>query len=241
VLALLLFSIPLFVINVCAKTIFRLPWHEQVVAWPACVGALAWLTLWGRSRAQAAAPPIPGAAELQAAELPVSRRTSDLSAAAPVRAAGSVTVIGSIRNSGDARRLDRAGDPAADRTALLAGQAFRVTALRSNEGRWGYGTLAIGGQPLAVTWKRDTLPLAGPRRARGAPILPLALPSTIVLTRPVDSGRDRFPQVNGWLFTVVTIRTRDGQEKFALPTLDLPLVHAALELANAENAENAVG
>jgi hypothetical protein len=39
--------------------------------------------------------------------------------------------------------------------------------------------------------------------------------------------------------TVVTIRTRDGQETLAIPTIDLPLVHAALELANAENPLNA--
>ena len=34
---------------------------------------------------------------------------------------------------------------------------------------------------------------------------------------------------------VVTIRTRDGQEKLAIPTISLPLVYAALELANAED------
>jgi hypothetical protein len=56
-----------------------------------------------------------------------------------------------------------------------------------------------------------------------------------VLTRPVDVARDRFPQMNDWLFTVVTIRTQHGQETLAIPTIDVPLVHAALELANAED------
>jgi hypothetical protein len=62
--------------------------------------------------------------------------------------------------------------------------------------------------------------------------------SRIALTRPVDLGRDRFPQTNDWLYTVITIRTRDGQETFAIPTIDVPLVHAALELANAEDPLN---
>lgn len=205
------------------------------MAWPVSAGLVLWLTVWGRSLAQAAAPPVPGPGELLAAELPASGRTGDLSAAAPVRAAGSVTLTDVIRNSRQAGRWHPAGDPGADRRALLAGQAFRVTALRRNDRRWGYGRLEIGGQPLAVTWKRATLPLAGPGRPRGARSLPLALPSRILLTRPVDSGRDRFPQMNDWLFTVVTIRTRDGQETLAIPTIDLPLVHAALELANAED------
>jgi hypothetical protein len=64
----------------------------------------------------------------------------------------------------------------------------------------------------------------------------LALPSRIVLTRPVDVARDRFPKLNDWLFTVVTIRTQDGRETLAIPTIDLPLVHTALELANAEDS-----
>jgi hypothetical protein len=215
--------------------IVRLHWQAQLVAWPVTTGIAALLTLWGRSRALAAAPPVPGAGELQAVELPASGRTGDLSAAAPVRAAGTVTLTDIIRNSRRARRWELAGDPEADRKALLAGQAFRVAAWKRNERRWGHGRLEIGGQPLAVTWKRAALPLAGRRRARGAPSLPLALPSRIALTRPVDVGRDRFPQTNDWLFTVVTIRTRDGQETFAIPTIDLPLVHAALELANAED------
>lgn len=97
------------------------------------------------------------------------------------------------------------------------------------------GRRGIGGQPLTVTWKRAALPLAGPKRARGAPrILPLALPSR-VLTRPVGMARDRFPQMNDRLFAVVTIRTQDGQETLAIPTIDVPLVHATLELANAES------
>jgi hypothetical protein len=215
--------------------IVRLHWQAQLVAWPVTVGIAVLLALWGRSKAQAAAPPVPGAGELQAAELPPSGRTGDLSAAAPVRAAGTVTVTDAIRNSRRARRWELAGDPEADRKALLAGQAFRVAAWRMNERRWGRGRLEISGQPLAVTWKRAALPLAGPRRARAAPSLPLTLPSTIALTRPVDVGRDRFPQTNDWLYTVVTIRTRDSQETFAIPTIDLPLVHAALELANAED------
>ena len=40
--------------------------------------------------------------------------------------------------------------------------------------------------------------------------------------------------MNDWLFTVATIRTPDGQETLAIPSIDVPLVHAALELANAE-------
>ncbi|HEX3514270.1 MAG TPA: hypothetical protein VHT26_09755 [Trebonia sp.] len=205
------------------------------MAWPAGVGLVLWLSTWSRSRAVAAAPPVPRADELLAVELPVSGRTSELSAAAPVRAAGSFALDGAVRNSRWTRRWFPAGDPEADRRALLAGQAFRVVALQRNEGRWGYGKLEIGGQPLAVTWKRNSWPTAGSRRARGPRIMPLALPSRIVLTRPVDFARDRFPMVNDWLFTVVTIRTRDGQEKLTIPTIDLPLVHAALELANAED------
>ena len=40
--------------------------------------------------------------------------------------------------------------------------------------------------------------------------------------------------MNDWLFTVVTIRTREDQETFAIPSVDVPLVHAALSRANAE-------
>jgi len=159
---------------------------------------------------------------------------NDLSAAAPVRAAGSITVRDAIRNFRQAGRWHAAGDPEADRRALLAGQAFRVTALRRTGGRWGHGRLEIGGRPLAVTWKRAVLPLAGPRRARGARSVPLAPPSRIVLTRRVDVARDRFPRMNDWLFTVATIRTRDGRETLAIPAMDVPLIHAALERANAE-------
>ncbi len=224
-----------FVFFASSGFIWRLNWRAQLVAWPVSVGIVLWLTVWARSRAEATAPPVPGAGELLAAELPASGRTGDRSAATPVRAAGSVTVRDAIRNSRQAGSWHPAGDPEADRGALLAGQAFRVTALRRNDGRWGYGRLEIGGQPLTVTWKRAALPLAGPKRARGARILPLALPSRIVLTRPVDAARDRFPQMNDWLFAVVTIRTQDGQETLAIPTIDVPLVHAALELANAEN------
>jgi hypothetical protein len=223
-----------FVFYASVVVIWRLAWQAQLVAWPVSLGIVVWLTAWGRSRAEAAAPPVPGAGELQAVELPTSPRTGELSAATAARAAGSITVRDAIRNSRQAGRWHPAGDPEADRRALLTGQAFRVMALRRNDGRWGYGRLEIGGQPLAVTWKRTALPLAGPKRARGAPVLPLALPSRIVLTRPVDAARERFPQMNDWLFTVVTIRTRDGQETLAIPTIDVPLVHAALELANAE-------
>jgi hypothetical protein len=56
-----------------------------------------------------------------------------------------------------------------------------------------------------------------------------------VFARRADSGRDRFRPTNDWLYAVVTIRTRDRQETLAVPTIDLSLVHAALELANAEN------
>lgn len=220
--------------------VWHLTWQAQLVAWPVSVGLFIWLTIWGRSRAEAAAPPVPAAAELLAAELPASGRTGGLSAAPPVRAAGSNTVRDAIRNSRKAGRWHPAGDPEADRGALLAGQAFRVTAFRKN-GRWGYGRLEIDGQPLAVTWKRNALPLAGPHRARGVRVLPLAPPSRIVLTRPVDVARDRFPQMNDWLFTVVTVSTPDGYELFAIPTIDVPLVHAALELANAEAGDGVPG
>lgn len=40
--------------------------------------------------------------------------------------------------------------------------------------------------------------------------------------------------MNDWVFTVVTVRTPDGYEMLAIPTIDVPLVHAALELASAE-------
>jgi hypothetical protein len=36
---------------------------------------------------------------------------------------------------------------------------------------------------------------------------------------------------------VVTIRTQDGQHVLAIPSLDVPLVHTALELANAERSQ----
>jgi hypothetical protein len=212
----------------------HLGWQAQLVAWPVSAGIVVLLTIWGRSRAEAKAPPAPGAGELLAVELPESGRTSELSAATPVRAAGTVTLRDTIRNSRQAGRWHPAGDPEADRKALLAGQAFRVAALRRNDRRWGRGRVQIGGQPLAVTWERAALPLAGPGWAREARSLPLALPSTIVLTRPVDVARDRFPQLNDRLYTVVTIRTPDGQETLAIPTIDVPLVHAALELASAE-------
>jgi len=226
------------VISASAAFIWRLGWKAQLIAWPVAAGTVLWLAVWGRSRAEAAAPPVPGAGELLAVELPASGRTADLSAAAPVRSAGSVTVSDVIRYSWRARRWHHAGDPEADRTAFLAGQAFRVVAFRRNEGRWGRGRLTVGGQPLAVTWERAALPLAGPMRARGARSVPLAPPSRIALTRPFDAARDRFPQVNDWLYTVVTISTPDGHEKLAVPTIDVPLVHAALELANAEESRD---
>jgi hypothetical protein len=224
-----------------AAVIWHLGWHAQLAAWPLSVGIVGWLSIWGRSRATAEAPPVPAVGELHAVELPASGRTGNLSAAAPVRAAGSNTLSDAIRNSRKAGRWHPAGDPEADRGALLAGQAFRVTAFRRSDGRWGYGRLEIGGQPLAVTWKRNALPLAGPHRARGARVLPLAPPSRIALTRPVDVARDRFPQMNDWLFTVATVSTPDGYELLAIPTIDVPLVHAALELANAEAGDGEPG
>lgn len=39
---------------------------------------------------------------------------------------------------------------------------------------------------------------------------------------------------SSWGFAIVTIRTPDGQEKFAIPAIDVSLVHTALELAGAE-------
>jgi hypothetical protein len=205
------------------------------VTWPASIGLVVWLTLRYRSRSAVEALPVPGAGELQAAELPASGRTGELSAAAPVRAAGSFNIRDAIRYSRLAGHWRPAGDPEADRRALLAGQAFRVTALRKTGRRWSYGKLEIGGRLLTVTWKRAASPLAQPGRRQGAPSLPLAAPSRIVFARRADSGRDRFRPTNDWLYAVVTIRTRDRQETLAVPTIDLSLVHAALELANAEN------
>jgi hypothetical protein len=69
-------------------------------------------------------------------------------------------------------------------------------------------------------------------------LLSVSAHDTAVEDRAVDLGRDRFPQTNEWLYTVVTIRTRDGQETLAITTIDVPLVHAALELANAEDPSN---
>jgi hypothetical protein len=217
--------------------IWHLRWKAQLVAWPASAGILAWLIAWGRSVAAAEAA-VPAVGELRAVELPAAGRTGERSAAAPVRAAGTVTVRDAIRNSWRARRWQPAGDPEADRGALLAGQAFRVAALRRIDGRWRRGRLDIGGRPLAVTWDRGVLPLTGPRRARRAPSPPLAPPARIVLTRQAAVTRERLP-ANDWLFTVITVSTPDGYEMLAIPTIDVPLVHAALELANAElaNAE----
>jgi len=127
--------------------IWHLNWRAQLVAWPVSVGILMWLTVWGRSRAQTTAPPVPGAGELLALELPVSGRTGDLAAAAPVRAAGSLTVTDAIRNSRQAGSWHPAGDPEADRDALLAGQAFRVTALRRNDRRWASEAWRSAGSP----------------------------------------------------------------------------------------------
>jgi hypothetical protein len=219
-----------------AVGIVRLGWHAQLVAWPVAMGILVCLTVWERSLGAAAAPPVPDASDLMAADPPASGRASDLSALPAVRAAGSNTFGDVIRNSARARSWHPAGDPEADRGALLAGQSFRVTTLLKSSGRWGYGHLEIGGQPLTVTWKRARSPVTGPRRAKGEPSRPLTLPSRIVLTRPVDLARDRFPS-NDLIFTVVTIRTQDGQHVLAIPTLDVPLVHTALELANAENSQ----
>lgn len=223
------------VLGLSGALIWRLGWQAQVVAWPVSAGVVLGLTAWGRSRAKAAAPPVPDVGDLQAMELPESGRSGELSAAPPpVRAAGTITFTDAVRNSRRAGRWHPAGDPEADRRALLAGQAFRVVAFRRNDGRWGHGRLEIGGQPLMVTWKHAALPLAGRRQVRGARSLPLAAPSRIVLTRPVDVPRDKFPQLNNEMFTVVTIRTRNGQETLAISTIDVPLVYAALEQANAE-------
>lgn len=153
-------------------TIGRLGWHAQLLAFPVVGGILVCLAVWGRSVSTAAAPPVPNASDLMAADPPASGRTSDLSAMTAVRAAGSSTFGDAIRNSARARSWHPDGDPAADRQALFAGQAFRVTALLKNGGRWGDGRLEIGGQPLTVTWRRATLPLAGPRRAKGSGAFP---------------------------------------------------------------------
>jgi|GEM_PF-5443878 len=217
--------------------VFRLTWRAQLLAWPVYVGLVFLLSV--RIRPQA--PPVPGVHELRAMQLPASGRTADLSAAAPVRAAGTVTMRDAIRNSRLAGHWHPAGDPEADRGALLAGQRFRVTALRRTDSGWGPGKLQIGGQPLTVTWRRAARPSFRSRPAvRSGPAgrarsLPLAVPSRVVLARPVNQVRDRFPRINGRLFTVATIATPDGYEMLAVPTIDLPLVHAALELAAAED------
>jgi hypothetical protein len=217
--------------------IWRLHWQAQLVAWPAVLGILVWLAIRGRSADAAQAPPVPDVSDLAAADLPASGRAADLAAAPVVRAAGTNTVGDVLRNSVRARGWHPGGDPEADRAALLAGQAFRVAAWRKSDGRWGRGHLEIGGRPLAVSWRRDRLPLRGPRRARGMPFAP---PAQIVLTRRADLARDRFP-ANDRLFTVLTVRARDATEMLAIPTLDVPLVHAALELANAEAGVQAAG
>src|SRR6185437_5907971 len=143
------------IIGVSSGLIWRLGWQAQVVAWPLTAVIVAWLTAVNRSQALAAAPPVPDLGDLPAVEVPASGRTGELSAATAVQAAGSLTLTGAIRNSRRAGSWHPAGDPEADRRALLAGQAFRVVALRRNGGR-------------------------GKRRP-----LPLAIPSRIVLTRPV--------------------------------------------------------
>ncbi len=231
---------PVVLINAFTYTsiglIWRLSWRAQLVAWPVSVGIIAWLAIWGRSRVAAGAPAAPTLAELRAVELPAAGRTGALTAAAPVRVAGTVTIRDVIRNSWRARRYHPGGDPEADRAALLAGQAFRVAALCRIDGHWRRGRLDIGGQPLAVDWKRNAVPVARSRRARDAKVPTLAPPARIVLTRPVGAGRERLP-VNDWLFTVVTISRPDGYEMLAIPTIDVPLVHAALELASAESDE----
>jgi hypothetical protein len=115
--------------------VWRLGWEAQVVAWPVGAGLLAWFNVWSRSRAKEGATPVPDAAELRAAELPASGRTAELAAAPPVRAAGSGTLLSGIRNSRPAGYWHPAGDPEADRRALLAGRAFRVVAYRMDSRR----------------------------------------------------------------------------------------------------------
>ncbi len=71
--------------------------------------------------------------------------------------------------------------------------------------------------------------------AVGTQSRPLAVPWSILLTRPVDLIRDRFLlQGKDWLFTVVTVGTGNGREVLAVPTWDVPLVRLALEIASAE-------
>jgi hypothetical protein len=215
-----------------SANIWHLRWQAQLVAWPVAIGILVCLTIRGRSAAAAAAPPVPAASDLVAADPPASGRANALSALPAVRAAGSNTLGDVFRNSARARSWHPVGDPEADREALLAGRAFRVTALLKAGERWRYGRLEIGGQPLTVTWMRAPALLVRPLRAKDRN-LPLRLPSRIVLTRPVDLAHGRFPS-NDLIFTVATIRTQDGPLVLAIPTLDVPLVHTALELANAE-------
>jgi hypothetical protein len=74
--------------------------------------------------------------------------------------------------------------------------------------------------------RKSPLRVASFPGAAGSPPLPRpALPPAAGMTGE---------QLLGGLFTVATIRVRDGQETLAIPAIDVPLVHAALELASAK-------
>lgn len=56
------------VILASAQLIWHLTWQAQLVAWPVSVVLVVWLAIWGRSRADAEAVPVPAAGELRAVE-----------------------------------------------------------------------------------------------------------------------------------------------------------------------------
>jgi len=191
------------------------------------------MLLAGRVREQVArsAPEVPAAGERDASSTSSEplRRMSELASTAPVRAAGSNTLTDVIRYSRRAGHYQPTGDLEANRAALLAGQSFRVLAYWKDGRRWNTGELRISGQPLALTWRRRLPSLPG----RAPQSLPLTPSAAMVLTCSLAETREWFPN-KGWLFSAVTIDTANGREVLAVPTLDVPLVRLALEIANAE-------
>jgi hypothetical protein len=225
---------PLLALYAFVAVVSRLIQHLSWIWWlPAMVVLTVIVVLLaGRVREQVArsAPEVPAAGEGEASS-PAEplRRTSELASAAPVRAAGSNTLTDVIQYSRRAGHYQPTGDPEADRVVLLAGQSFRVLAYWKDGRRWNTGELRIGGQPLALTWRRGLPSLPG----RAPRCLPLTPPMGMLLTCPLGETREWFPN-KSWLFTAVTIGTRNGREVLAVPTLDVPLVRLALEIANAE-------
>jgi hypothetical protein len=211
----------------------HLGWTWGLLAMPVLTVIVLLLAGWVRGQAARSTPEAPTSAGEGAALPPVGpwRRTIEMASAVPVRAAGSNTLSDVIRYSRRAGRDQPTGDPEADREALLAGQSFRVFAYWKTGRRWNTGELRIGGQPLELAWRRSLPSLPG----RAPQHLPLTPSARMLLTRPVAETREWFPN-KGWLFTAVTIDTGNGREVLAVPTLDVPLVCLALEVANEEAA-----